>query len=94
MQRLTRRIAVGAAIATLAVTSLTGAAHAGPPARQGCVGKTMSALATNQPGPGAFGHGVAAFAQAPDGKPGLGDGIQLLQAGAVSDTTLPNACND
>ena len=42
---------------------------------------------------GAFGHGVAGFAQDPTNRPGLGDGIQALQAGDVFDDVVLNTCN-
>ena len=45
------------------------------------------------PRPG-FGQGVVSFAQVFDGRPGLGDGIQLLQAGLVPDQGVLNTCND
>jgi hypothetical protein len=43
--------------------------------------------------PGGFGQGVVGFAQGPTTRPGLGDGIQALQAGAVDDGLVANACN-
>lgn len=43
----------------------------------------ISALAGNQPARGAFGGGLVEFARVPDGQPGLGDGVQSLQAGYV-----------
>jgi hypothetical protein len=64
------------------------------PAVQACVGDSLSGLASSQPVPGDFGAGVVAFAQQPDGSPGVGDGIQLLQAGLVPDEAVPNSCND
>jgi hypothetical protein len=71
------------------------AASAGTPAVQACVGKSLSALATTQAGPGAFGQGVRGFAQDPEtAHPGLGDGILALQAGFVGDEAVPNTCND
>ena len=55
----------------------------------------LSALATNQPAPGAFGAGIRGFAQDPTlPPPGLGDGIQALQAGVVPDEVVLNTCND
>jgi hypothetical protein len=38
---------------------------------------------------------VVGFAQDPNlPPPGLGDGIQALQAGQVPDDLVPNTCND
>jgi hypothetical protein len=62
------------------------------PANQACVGQSLSALAANQPSAGSFGAAVVGFAQAPD-LPGLGDGLQTLQAGLVPDAVVPNTCN-
>jgi hypothetical protein len=89
-----KRLFVVLSISLLAALGLnTGVASAGQPANQACVGESLSALATNQPAPGAFGQGVRGFAQQPDARPGLGDGIQALQAGDVGDE-VPNTCND
>jgi len=69
---------------------LAGPASASTPVVQACVGSTFSTLAH---GPGPLGQGVKSFAQDPNGKPGLGDGIQALQAGAVTQDVVPNTCN-
>ena len=66
---------------------------AATPAIQGCYGDSISSLATNQPDTGAFGAGVVGFAQDPNSRPGIGDGVQLLQAGQVPDGVVPNTCN-
>jgi hypothetical protein len=58
------------------------------------VGESLSALASSQPFPGAFGQAVKGFAQTPDDRAGLGDGIQAFQAGDVGDDVVPNTCND
>jgi hypothetical protein len=89
-----RKLLISSGVAFVAVASAAGVVDAGKPANQGCYGESISALASNQPFPGAFGAGVVSFAQAPDGKPGLGDGVQLLQAGQVDDEVVPNSCND
>ncbi|MET1000572.1 MAG: hypothetical protein ABWZ15_02070 [Acidimicrobiia bacterium] len=90
-----KRFVALSSISVIAVLGLTaGVADAGEPASQACVGESLSALAMNQPAPGAFGGGVRGFAQAPDARPGLGDGIQALQAGVVPDDVVPNTCND
>ena len=87
----------GAAAAALAAGITIGAgnpAGAGEPRNQACVGESLSALASTQPAPGAFGQGVRSFAQDPAPPPGLGAGIQALQAGMVPDVVVPNTCND
>jgi hypothetical protein len=90
-----RKLLISSGVATIAiaVTSMAGVVDAGRPAAQGCYGESISALAGNQAFPGAFGAGVRGFAQQPDGKPGLGDGVQLLKAGLVPDDVVPNTCN-
>ena len=90
-----RKLLISSGVATIAVavTSVAGVVDAGRPAVQGCYGASISALATTQPFPGAFGAGVRGFAQDPEGRPGLGDGVQLLQAGLVPDGAVPNTCN-
>ena len=92
---LSRAIRAGLAAGAAAGVMLAsgGVASAAQPANQACVGESLSALATTQPAPGAFGAAVVGFAQAPDGLPGLGEGIQALQAGAVTDDVVPNTCN-
>jgi hypothetical protein len=97
-RRALKRIFIVLAISLLAALGLnTGVASAGEPANQGCYGESISALATNQPFPGAFGAGTVGFAQAPTNEivplPGLGDGVQLLQAGMVPDDVVLNTCN-
>jgi hypothetical protein len=92
-----RRMRIAAAVVMVTggvVLGSGGVAGAAKPANQACVGESLSALATNQPFPGAFGGAVVSFAQAPDGRPGLGDLVQAGQAGLVPDAVLPNTCND
>jgi hypothetical protein len=91
---LKSRLFVAAGVAVAGIGFMASAASAGAPAVRGCHGESISALASNQPAPGAFGHAVVGFARAPDGRPGLGDGIQALHAGAVPDEVVPNTCND
>lgn len=81
---------------TAAVTIVSGLfalpAHAAEPANQACLGESFSALT----GPG-FGQAIVFFAQGGgpvDTQPGLGDGIQRLQAGLVPDQVVPNTCNN
>ena len=80
-------------VATAGVALLSGAvalpASAAQPVVQGCVGESVSALASPR-----FGPIVASFAQADDGEPGVGAGIQRLQAGEQPDSFVPNTCND
>ena len=93
--RTFRRVVVAAGVCVGVVLGAGSAASAGQPANQACVGESLSALATTQPFPGAFGSAVAGFAQDPNlPPPGLGDGIQALQAGVVPDEVVPNTCND
>ena len=89
-----RLVYVTLATSAALVGVASGVANAGPPANTGCYGESISALATNQAAPGAFGAGVVGFAQNPDDRPGLGEGVQALQAGAVPDIVVPNTCND
>ena len=89
-----KKVLIAGGVSCAALISVAGVVAAGPPARQGCYGESISALARDQPFPGAFGAGVVSFAEAPDGKRGLGDGVQSLQAGLVSDEVVPNTCND
>jgi hypothetical protein len=97
MRRTTiARTTAAAAIVTgamLASAGVASASHPGP-VLQACVGTTFSTAAANLP-PGDVGALIAAFAQAPDtAHPGLGDGIQELQAGLVPDDVAVNTCND
>jgi hypothetical protein len=97
-RRALKRLFVVLSISLLAALGLnTGVAGAAEPANQGCYGESISFLATNQPFPGAFGAGVVGFAQAPPDeflpRPGLGDGVQALQAGVVPDEVVLNTCN-
>ena len=86
--RLLTSLAATAGLGLLA----PGVAGAAQPVVQACVGTTFSDAAHSLP-PSGVGTTVSGFAQAPDGTPGLGDGIHLLQAGLVPDSTVPNTCN-
>jgi len=68
-------------------------ANAAQPVVQACVGTTFSQAAAALPG-GQLGQIVVGFAQDPNSPPGLGDGIQALQAGQVPDDAAVNTCND
>jgi hypothetical protein len=95
LNRALRRVAVAAGVSAGIVLASGSSAGAVEPVNQACVGESLSALATDQPFPGAFGAGVVGFAQDPTlPPPGLGDGIQALQAGLVDDGLVPNTCND
>ena len=87
----TRRAVLGAGV-VLAPMLLAGPAGAAEPVERACLGESFSALAGPE-----FGPGVVFFAQVggpADTGPGLGDGIQALQAGQVPDQVVPNTCND
>jgi hypothetical protein len=75
------------------VGALAAPASAAKPANHACVGESLSALATNQAAPGAFGAGASGLAQDPTTAPGLGDFVQLGQAGGIPDDVLLNTCN-
>jgi len=89
-----KRFLIATGIAFVTVASVAGAVDARTPANRGCYGESISALASDQAVPGGFGAAVVGFAQAPDERPGLGDGVQLLQAGDVGDEVVVNSCND
>jgi hypothetical protein len=93
-----RRIRIAAAsmmVAAGLIAAVAAPASAATPANQACVGESLSALASNQPSNGSFGAAVKGFAQAPNTPhPGLGDAIQLFQAGGVPDAVVPNTCNN
>lgn len=92
---LSRAIRAGLAAGAAAGVMLAsgGVASAAQPVQQACLGESVSALASSQPAPGAFGAAVLGFAQDPTTAPGLGDGLQALQAGQVPDEVVPNTCN-
>jgi hypothetical protein len=89
MRKKTMSLAIGIAIAT---TVLIGAVPAGAatPATRGCVGASVSAFSTTYV---RSGWAYRDFAQETTSRPGLGDALQGLQAGAVSDADFPNSCN-
>ena len=83
-------------VATAGVAIVSGLfalpANAAEPANQACVGESLSAFA----GPG-FGQAIVFLAQVGgpfDTRPGFGDGMQRLQAGAIPDEFSPNTCNN
>jgi hypothetical protein len=86
-----KRLFLVLSVSLLAALGLnTGVAGAGPPANDACVGESLSALATDQPFPGAFGQATTDFAQLPGPH---GQNIQAFQAGDVPDDVVPNTCN-
>jgi hypothetical protein len=92
MNHFARRLALGGAAALFASVLTAGAAQAAKPVAHACVGQTFSQAAH---GPGPLGQIIKEFAQDPETlHPGLGDGIQALQAGQVSDDVAANTCND
>jgi hypothetical protein len=95
-RRALKRLFIVLSISLLAALGLnTGVAGAAEPEIQGCYGDSISALANHSAG--AFGAGTVGFAQQEPNDvaplPGLGDGVQLLQAGEVPDVVVPNTCN-
>ena len=75
------------------VLGASGTAMAAKPARQGCMGETVSSGArVIRP----YGQAISDFARAHDeGNPrGLGDEVQALQDGLIPDADFPNTCND
>ena len=81
-------------VAAIVCTAPAATAMAGQPVTPNCVGTTFSGAA-HELAPGGVGQVVVGFAQdGPGGGPGLGGGIQALQAGDVPDTDAPNTCND
>lgn len=89
MRRKTRSIAIGIAITTCLMVG-TVPASAATPAVRGCLGASVSSFSS------AFvrsGWLYRDFAQDPGSRPGLGDAVQGVQAGAVPDADFPNTCN-
>lgn len=84
-------------VAAGTLTCLAAEAGADQPVVQACVGSTFSGAAATLHDlgapPGALGDIVSNWGQAPDGQPGLGDGIQRLQAGLTPDSVAVNTCN-
>lgn len=93
-----RKLMVAWVVAATALIGVSTSAGASDPVVQGCVGSTFSGAAHSVRDlgapPGALGDIVSGFAQSPDGQAGLGDGIQLLQAGQTPDEVAVNTCND
>lgn len=90
MKRTVVTLGTGTFVAALTLFGFAGPASAATPVVQACVGTTFSTL-TQAPGP--LGPGVVGFAQDPSSRPGIGDGIQDLQAGLIGQDLVPNTCN-
>jgi len=88
MKKMISTFKIVAATIGFGVVGFAGPASAAKPVVQGCVGQTFS-----QAGAHPLGQLIKQFAQSPDGQPGLGDGIQTLQAGQLPDEVAPNTCN-
>jgi hypothetical protein len=86
------RYVVGTAAIAVGTLGISTAAGASTPVVTGCVGVTFSDAA-HASVRGSFGQTIRGFAHEPDGRRGLGDGIQLVQAGHVPDEVAINACN-
>jgi hypothetical protein len=83
-----------AAVAATAVSFglLTSSSAASEPEPPSCLGQSFSAIASTD----AFSEGIVFFAQVGgplNTQPGLGDGIQNIQAGLIPDSIVPNTCN-
>jgi hypothetical protein len=92
MRSRIRNVAVSVAIVAGVCGGFASAVGAAQPVVQACVGTTFSGAAAALP-PGGVGQAVVGFAQDPGSRPGIGDGIQALQAGLVSEDVVPNTCN-
>ena len=93
--KLKSKLFVAGSFAIAGIGLVPSAVSAGKPVVTGCVGASVSAVASNQPAPGAYGHAIREFAQDPEtARPGLGDGVQQFQSGLVPDDVYPNSCND
>jgi hypothetical protein len=92
-----KRWIVACAVSACVVTGVATQAGASEPVVQACVGTTFSGAAQTLRDlgapPGSIGAILSGFAQQPDGHPGLGDGIQQLQAGLTPDSVAVNTCN-
>ena len=84
------RATVTVALASAIMMCSPGAARAATPTVHGCFGESVSAVAAEwRP----FGNFVSGTAQDPTNRPGIGDGVQAVQAGQVDDADFPNTCN-
>jgi hypothetical protein len=86
------RIILSAAL-VLGAFAFGSTAIAAKPVSQACLGASVSSAAQNIP---EYGGLVSGAARATDegNRPGVGDDVQAIQAGAVPDEDFPNTCND
>ena len=87
MRHIVRGTVVSLAVAGALSVALAAPAMAAEPVVAGCVGASVSAFARSSPEP--YGRIASSFAHAPDGRAGLGDSVQLLQAGVLP---FPGPC--
>jgi hypothetical protein len=92
MRSRIRKVPILLAVAAGVCGGFASAAGAAQPVVKACVGTTFSGAAAALP-PGGVGQAVRGFAQDPTTRPGIGDGIQALQAGLVPDDVVVNTCN-
>lgn len=89
MRKKVMSLAAGVVITMCTLMGVT-PANAATPVAQACVGKSVSAFSTMFT---RAGWAYRDFAQDPDDRPGLGDALQSMQVGSVSDDDFPNVCN-
>ena len=87
MRRLIRATCAACAVSVLTATAALAAAPVAP----GCVGESVSAFAAANGRD--FGLGAVATT-ARLSTQGVGDEVQLIQAGEFPDEAFPNTCND
>ncbi len=80
-------LAISAAGWIVMAAPLAGAAT---PASQACLGSSVSSFSSEHVRSGWL---YRDFAQDPNDRPGLGDGVQAFQAGLIPDEVFPNTCN-
>ena len=96
MRRSLLRCAAAVTLVGAATLIAATPASAARPRKQACVGMTFKIGAADAQPPGdTVGGTIRWFARDRVESPvGLGDGIQVLQAGLLPDTVEPNVCND
>ena len=82
-----RKLLISCAVIAAAVSVGAGPASAKQPVVKGCVGESVS---SNAKADGPYGAFISFIAS--DG--GLGDDVQLVQAGLIPDEAYENTCND
>jgi len=86
------KVLAAAAATAVSFGLLTSPSAASQPEPASCLGESFSAIASTD----AFSGGIVFFAQVGgplNAHPGLGDGIQNIQAGLIPDQLVPNTCN-